>query len=374
VRSQPGEALTEETIAADMRRIYGRGDFESIDYRIQQEPGKRVMVITPREKTWGPDYLRFGVGLASDFRGESPYTILVSHRKTWMNRLGGEWLNEIQIGRDSRFLTEFYQPVDERGRWFVAPYASIGESTRGIFFNEDRVAEYQMREGRVGLDAGATLGTWGEARIGPLWRRVEAKVDTGSPLLPSLYENTAGVRARLFADQRENAFFARNGHGVAASLYVADEALGSDRNYRRGELTLNGVRSWGEHTFNASATVGGDLGTSMPAYETFTLGGPLQLSGYRINEFSGSELAFGRLMYYKRTYALPDILGSGLYVGGSLEAGRLTNRVAAGLPEKGTLTSASVFLGADTFLGPAYVGVGVGEAGRWNFYLLLGVP
>ena len=29
----------------------------------------------------------------------------------------------------------------------------------------------------------------------------------------------------------------------------------------------------------------------MPAYESFTLGGPLRLSGYRINEFAGREFA-----------------------------------------------------------------------------------
>jgi NTE family protein len=84
-------------------------------------------------------------------------------------------------------------------------------------------------------------------------------------------------------------------------------------------------------------------------------------------------MAFGRLMYYNRTYALPEILGSGMYVGASLEAGNMTNRVG-GQAGQGTLTSASVFIGADTFLGPAYFGVGVGEAGRWSVYLMLGVP
>jgi NTE family protein len=374
VESKPGEPLTEENISADLRRIYGRGDFESIDYRIQQEPGKRVMIIQPREKSWGPDYLRFGLGLASDFRGENPFNALVSYRKTWMNRLGGEWLNELQIGKDSRLFTEFYQPVDERGRWFVAPYASIGQTTRGIFVNQDRIAEYDIKEGRIGMDAGAVLGTWGEARIGPLWRRVEAQVDTGSPLLPATRETSSGFRARVFGDQRDHAFFARNGYYADASLYVADEGMGSDRNYRRAEASLNSVVTWREHTFNLTVTGGSDLGTSLPAYDTFTLGGPLQLSAYRINEFSGSQLAFGRIMYYNRTYALPDLLGSGMYVGASLEAGRLASRADSRLPESGTLISGSVFLGADTFLGPAYLGVGFGEAGRWSLYLLLGVP
>ena len=101
VQTKPGEPLSEEKIGADLRRIYGRGDFESVDYRIMQEPGTRVMIIQPREKDWGPDYLRFGLGLATDFQGEAPFTVLVQYRKTWLNRLGGEWLTEAQIGRDN---------------------------------------------------------------------------------------------------------------------------------------------------------------------------------------------------------------------------------------------------------------------------------
>ena len=50
----------------------------------------------------------------------------------------------------------------------------------------------------------------------------------------------------------------------------------------------------------------------MPAYESFTLGGPMRLSGYRVNQFSGNQYAFGRLMYYRKTINLPDILGSGV--------------------------------------------------------------
>jgi NTE family protein len=263
--------------------------------------------------------------------------------------------------------------VDERGRTFIAPYGSIGQTTRPVFLGEDRIAQYDVEDGRIGLDTGVVMGTLGEARIGALWRRVNASVETGSPVLPDDRDSLAGFRARLIVDQIDHAFFARSGYYAAASAYAYDESLGSDRNYKRLEGKLNGVMSWGAHTFNITAAGGTDLNTDMPAYDSFTLGGPLRLSGYRIEEFSGRQMAFGRLMYYKRAVALPDLLGSGVYVGASLEAGQMSKRFDGTSPQ-GTIWSGSVFLGADTFLGPAYFGLGAGEAGRWSLYLLLGVP
>ncbi len=78
-------------------------------------------------------------------------------------------------------------------------------------------------------------------------------------------------------------------------------------------------------------------------------------------------------MYYNRLIPLPDILGNGVFVGASAEVGRMTDRYD-GLPSAGTLWSGSAFLGADTFAGPAFLGLGVGQSGNWSMYLLLGAP
>jgi NTE family protein len=317
VESKPGEPLSEEKIGADLRRIYGRRDFESISYRLSGgDTGPRAMIIEPREKSWGPDYLRFGLGLASDFEGDNQFNLLVQYRRTWLNRLGGEWLTEVQIGQDTHLTTEFYQPLHEAGFWFVAPHVGIGQTTRGVFAGDDKVADYRVRQGVVGFDAGATLGTWGQVRLGPVWTRVDASVDTGSSALPSLKETTAGMRAVLFLDQADHAFFPSHGFAAGGSAYAAMESFGSAVNYQRLDGFIRAATSWGPHIFYFSASGGSDLGSDMPAYESFTLGGPMRLSGYRINQFSGREFAFGRLMYYKRAVALPDVLGAGVYVGG----------------------------------------------------------
>ena len=374
LESKPGEPLEEAKIGADLRRIYGLGSFESVDYRIESGVGgPRAMVITPREKLWGPDYLRFGLGLQSDFQGDNAFNLLVQYRKTWLNRLGAEWLTEAQVGQDTHLYTEFYQPLHEAGIWFVSPFAGIGQVTRPVFSGDDKIAEYLVGTARAGVDFGAVLGTVGTVRLGAQWQQVDAKVETGSSALPSARELTAGPRAALVIDQVDHAFFPRAGYRAIANAYAATTSFGSAQNYQRVEGLGNVVHSWGPHTVNVSIQGGSDLGSGMPAYEAFSLGGPLRLSGFRIGQFNGHEFAFGRAMYYNRIHALPDLLGSGVYVGGSAEVGWIKDRFD-GLPSPGTLYSGSVFLGADTFAGPAYLGAGFGTGGAFSVYLLLGAP
>ncbi len=374
VESKPGEPLSEEKIGADLRRIFGTRDYESIGYRIVGgDTGPRAMVIQPTEKAWGADYLRFGLALASDFQGDNAFNALVQYRKTWLNHLGGEWTTEAQIGQNTHVWTEFYQPLNEAGQWFIAPNALIGQQTRAVFVGQDKVADYLISVGQAGVDLGASLGTWGQLRGGAVWSKVFARVDTGSPVLPTVREPTAGLRAALFVDQTDTAWFPTAGYGFNGTAYAAMTSFGSAQSYQRLEGNARGIHSWGPNVLNVAVSGGTALGSDMPAYESFTLGGPLRLSGYRVNEFSGREYAFGRLMYYHRIFALPDILGSGLYIGGSAEVGHITNRFDSS-PSPGTLWSGSAFLGADTFLGPAYLGLGYGGAGNWSLYLLLGAP
>jgi NTE family protein len=373
VESKPGEPLTERAVATDLRRIFGTGDYEAISYRIVGGgDGPRAMLIEPTEKSWGPGYVRFGLALASHSSGDNQFNLLGQYRRTWLNRLGAEWLSEAQIGQHTFFATEWYQPLEEDGRWFVAPTFYWGVRTRGVFVDEDKVADYRVTLTQAGVDGGVRLGTWGQLRTGIAGSKVNARVDTGSQLLPSVRETSAGPRASLFVDQTDQAWFPREGYGLIGTAYRATTALGSDASYSRAELSGRAAKSWGSHTFYLSASGGSALGSDMPAFESFTLGGPLRLSAFRVDEFSGREYAFGRLLYYNRAVTLPELLGSGVFIGGSAEIARMTDR-AAGLPPAGTVWSASTFLAAVTFLGPGYVGFGVGP-GRWSLYLLLGAP
>lgn len=374
VDSKPGEPLSEAKIGEDLRRIYGRGDFEGISYRIVGNNGPRTMVITPTEKLWGPDYLRFGLGLESDFQGDNAFNLLVQYRKSWINKLGGELLVEGQIGQDTHLFGEWYQPFSAEGNWFGSLYGVAGQTTRGVFSGDDKIADYLVSSARAGFDLGANLGTLGAVRLGPQWTQVHARVDTGDPVLPSVKELTAGVQTAIVIDQFDHAWFPQRGYGARLNYYGATTALGSALDYQKLSGSATYVASWDENTLNLTAQGGTDFGTNMPAYETFSLGGPLRLSGFRINQFSGHEFAFARAMYYRRIFALPDLLGAGVFAGASAEAGTIRNRVPALDTPLGAIWSGSLFLGAQTFAGPGYLGVGFGNGGAFSVYLLLGAP
>ena len=112
METKPGEPITQATLDRDMRRLFGTGDFEHVNYRFLEEPGKRVLGVDAIEKTYGPDYLRFGLGLSSDFRGNAFFNLLASYRRTWLNSLGAEWRTDVQVGQTSSLVSEFYQPLD----------------------------------------------------------------------------------------------------------------------------------------------------------------------------------------------------------------------------------------------------------------------
>jgi NTE family protein len=371
--TRPGDEVSEASLTRDLRRIYGRGDFDSVDYRIEEGAATRTLIIGVHEKETGPNYLRFGLTLATEGKGDSYFNAIASYRSTWVNRLGAEWKLETQVGQNSYAFTEFYQPLTRYGYFFVAPYAQASQSYRGVYSGDDRVAEYTVRENRAGLDAGTNFGQWGELRLGPVWRTVRASVQTGSPVLPDVDTNASGVRVKLYADRLDQVWFPREGQRIVVNGFKASQTMGADAGYSRGELSFVQAVSFGEHTFQATVYGASNFGTNLPAYDAFTLGGPFRLSAYAIDQFAGQQAAFGSLRYLNQVKRLPSPLGSGVYAGASLEVGRV-NKLAPGTDTTGNLESVSIFLGADTFLGPAWIGAGFAPDGIKSLFLLVGVP
>jgi len=372
--TRPGEPLDRARLDRDLRRIYGLGDFEHVDYQLIEQAGQQIVSINALEKSWGPDYLRFGLGLQSDFKGENAFNLAASYRRTWLNPLGAEWRTDVQVGQVSYLTTEFYQPLGARNGLFFAPRATILRRNVDLFAEDDRIARYNLRTGYVSLDLGASFTRYGETRIGLVFGRSSATLDTGAPeFQPDPSKVTrAGVAYRAIVDQLSSASFPSDGYAASLDLFASLKGLGARDEYSRYDLTGFGARSWGRHTVAVGGRFAGKAtGDDLPAYDLVQWGGFLQQSGLPAGALLGQRLAFGRALY---TYRLAEQkLLEGLYVGASAEVGRMTQPIVPG-NLTGTLYSGSLFFGADTPVGPVYLGYGITSGGFRSAYFFLGRP
>lgn len=374
MQTETGQPFDQSKLDEDMRRLYGTGDFEHVNYRFLDGEGPRVLEVQAAEKSWGPDYLRFGLGLSSDFKGDAYYNLLASYRRTWLNSLGAEWRTDLQIGRTNSLGTEFYQPLDAEGLFFVRPYASLERRTADVYQGNSRIATFDTKAAIAGVDAGIQLQQYGTIRLGVLGGKLKNILDSGPQSLKSTSGNTAqgGVRFGALIDQIDSVHFPREGWRAGVDVYDSTSRLGADDSYTKWYSSAVGVYSFGSHTFNVSAAAGGKLGSNpLPNYDQFQWGGFMRLGGYATGQLIGQKFHSARVMYYHRI--LKGTMLEGAYGGIALEAGKVGNPLVSGNPD-GLLKSATVFVAADTPIGPAYLGYGHAEGGPESFYFYLGRP
>lgn len=377
METQAGSHFDPERMDRDIKRIYSRGDFESVNYTLTEEPGEgRVLVAEVNEKSWGPSYLRFGLSLSSDLEGNSAFDLLASHRWTWLNARGAEWRNDLQLGHTNRFKTEWYQPFTSHQRAFVAARAEALDEPFDIYDPDSnkRLLRYRWRASEIGLDAGTPLGTAGEGRVGLVRGRVRLVDDTSLVNLPEVgqAQQIGGVLVRVRVDRLDSLRFPRDGYAGDASVFFSRARLGATDVYTKAALSLQAATHRGPHTLRAAVRAGGSLKEgNLPDYELFKLGGFLQLSGYQTGQLLGTEMRFGRVVYNYRLSG-PGLL-DGMYAGASLEAGRVS-ALQIGNSRGKLHRGGSVYFALDTPIGPFYLAFGVADGGNRAGYLFLGQP
>lgn len=374
--TKPDEPFKLSTLESDLAKLYGRGEFDQIDYELATVGKQTGVVVKVLEKSWGPNFIRFGTSLSTDFQGETFFNLMAGHKRVWINSLGAEWTNEIILGSTRRYATEFYQPLNFGENLFASAYGVVQRAPEFIFDGQARVAEYDVLYETAGLDLGTTFGTAGELRGGFKWTHYRGDPTIGDAAFPTIRTNETGARVLLRWDTLDDPFFPRSGLRGSAEVFYGNRTtelrgVQLQDNSSRSAAVLDGAWAFTRNTFlNYQLRAGGITNSHADnVIEDFNLGGFLQLSGLRTNQLSGNYLAFGRLVGYHQFATVP-IVGRAIYVGGSFEAGNTwdtSSEISANLR-----TSGSAFIAADTWLGPFYVGWGIASGGQRSFYLYLG--
>jgi NTE family protein len=388
-----GKPFSVDQVGARITKLYGLGNFETLDYSlVQREAGATAgtevsgaggveaaeesgLEIRARRKSWGPNYIRFGLNLQDDFQGNSRYNAAARFVVSELNELGAELLTDVQIGSDPRVFSEFYQPLDPQRTWFVAPSARIEVRDLPIYVRNIEVADFRDREAEADLDFGRNIDNWGEIRMGLHRINGLTRARYGDPTLVEQQYNNGEFFFKFSYDQLDNVHFPRGGETFTFQWDADRTNLGSD--FARDRVTADWLvaRSRGRNTLlwwtSAGTTLDGNVQpTALP--EFYSLGGFFNLSGLAPQSLIGPHYAITRAIYFRK-------IGRGgegffefpAYIGASLELGNTWARrgdMSLGSAHK----DASIFFAIDTFLGPVYLGTGYDERGTSGFYLFLG--
>ncbi|MFN2384627.1 MAG: patatin-like phospholipase family protein [Gemmatimonadota bacterium] len=375
-RTRAGDVLDPSPLERDVERIYGQGEFERADYTIQITQGAPRVVFRAEEKPWGPTYLHGGLRLVAgfgggDFRtGVASVTGRVNLTRRRLTARGGEWRTDLEFGQTRGLFSEWYQPLDVAGRWFLAPQA-WGEWTEQALFTDGRpTAEYDVRRVVAGLDLGRQFGQAVELRLGVRRGRVKGRVGPGAADLPDRNDDLGGFRIAAALDRLDAVNFPHRGVLLESELVLSRTALGAARPYERLLARAAGYATRERHTLFLALHGGSSLGSALPVDEEFRLGGLLSLSGYGEGALRGADVAAARAGYYYRLVQLP-VVARGVYLGGWVEAGEAWRREESPALDDLRLTGTAA-LGADTVVGPVWLGYGWAEGGDSRLYVSLG--
>jgi NTE family protein len=374
IKTKPGDKLNMKTLEEDIKRTYGIGTFEAVDFRLERKDKESGIVIEPIEKAWGPNYLRFGLSLEDNFKGSSNYTISTRFTKTAINSRGAEWRTELQIGETPRAYSEFYQPIDYAMDYFVA--AGVEYKVRNINnFNAtgDITARYRVTTAQAGFDVGRQFGNWGEFRFGIRRERGDVGVRIGDPSLGSASYNRGSLYSSFAYSTLDNYSFPLGGSDANIIWMYNLEQLGSDIAVQGLAAHWMTAKTWGKNTLVPAIRIQTTLDNDeSPIQDSFSLGGFLNLSGYSANEISGRHTGVVSLLGYRKLGSAGlGVFNMPLYLGVSAEAGNVWDR-KSDITFNSLIYAGSVFIGTTTYLGPIFLAYGQAEGGHQSVYLFLG--
>ena len=370
---QAGDIVDAAAIASEATRLLALQDFSTIGYEIEGTADDATLVWLPKEKSYGPNYLRFDLGLYVSEGGDLGFNLYAQHKRTWLNSLGGQWQNDIQLGRENFLITSLYQPLDIAQTFFVAPQLFLVRSDEDVFLDDDRIGTYRFGDYGGSLAAGFNLANRFQARLGYLYTRRKVSVETGSPLLPEGDRDDAGLTLDAIYDSRDTRFSPTRGIAAALRYVQSDESLGGDRDWERGELGLGiALPILSRDVLWVRLAGGSSLDSDLPPDRAFALGGPSSFPGFQLGQLRVEDYWTIGTDYLWKFKDITAIRGEALYAGIGLTAGQVFGRIDA-LPGE-DIASASLFLNGRTIVGPLTVGLAGTTTNAWSLWIAVGRP
>jgi NTE family protein len=371
-RVHAGDHIDTAAISREAQRMSALQDFDSVGYRLDGDRESPTLTWLPREKSWGPNYLKVDLGVYASQDGDLTFALYGRHVRTWVNSLGAEWRNEMQVGGQTLFSTSLFQPLESTHRFFVEPKLLYSRSIEDLFFEDERIARYVFGDVGGVLDFGVNIGPYAQARVGYAYAKRKVEVDIGSPLMPESDAVDAGLTVSAEYDSRDTAFSPTHGMAAALEYMHSDESVGADRAWERGEIGLGVAVPFRNDVWWITLAGGSNLGSDLPPDRAFALGGPGSFPGLEVGELRVRDYWTVGTSYLWKLKDVSRIRNRALYLGARVAAGDFDDVFDSG--NSGGIYGGSIFLTGRTVVGPLTVGIGATSTDSWSLWLSVGRP
>jgi len=363
-----GEPLATGALEQDLDKLIGVGYFDSLNYYLGVKNNEDGLIVAASEKSYAPPLLNIGVNVDGSDTDDIRFGL--AGRVTFLG-LGG-YRSELRLdgyfGTTNGARAEYFHPL-KSSRWFIAPRVYAGDQELEVYENRQRISEYRLGNSGFGGDLGYSLSRRAEIRVGEALDWESGKLLIGEALAPN-GTNRLGITAAHFRyiGQDDDVIPHR---GFAIQL---DGSYFSDRPSLRKAYwqAKNKMNYFQPVSADGSLFFGASGGTSFGARglgaDSFGLGGPLSLGAFGKNELLGSQFYLFQAGYRRQLLSGNPLVGSGLYVVGYYELGKMYDPLLPSLP-KNPMDATLAFV-AKTVLGPVFVGGSAGDGRvRWWFGL-----
>jgi NTE family protein len=368
-----GEPLDPEAASADLARLYGLRIFQRVDFDLQPtEPGSADLVVHTEELPTAPLHWRTGLTGEASAGNDVNFVIGAGVRYSPVDDQGSEARVLAEVGNRLGLFMDYRKALEPAGEWFLVPSANWQQRPVRVEGEGGGQAQFSVEQMTLGLDVAREFGNDWEVRAGLVYNSGSSHPDIGVPV-----EKTAesfvegGFRLGVTCDSMDDIAFPSSGSFLSAKWFLPVDSFAEGQD-ETAQVRADHAIPLGE----SSLVLGGEfstvIGTPQSVQSFFPLGGFLRLSGLPSESISGPTVALAHAVYF-----LP-LQSRGLesraltwYGGASLEFGNAFAELGdVSLPL--LHPAGSLFLGVDTFLGPAYLGYGLSEGGEHSVFMVLG--
>lgn len=364
-----GEPLDAAKLESQLYGVYGVNALSQSSYEVVEEDGRTGVVLHVREKIQGPNYLEVGLTMSGDFDGRYDFGLRLGILQSPINDSGGEARYLLQLGDDSGFLAEYYQPFGALGRYFFASRGEYLNLQIPVFdSNGNQTAQYDLRQIGASLGFGREFGNYGALTVGLRRFTGDAEVQIGDPTLPKINTDTGETFVEATVDRLDSTAFPRDGYLARTRYTFSRESLGADTEFEHLDFDAIGAKSFGKHALQLGLRYHVTTSGVSPIQSLYRLGGYSRLVGFQRNELTGQDYA---ILLGGYSYQIGKVLNRNAIVGTLLEYGNAWQR-RSDMAFKDAILNGSVYIGLDSWIGPVLFGIGAREGGEYNLFLEVG--